>query len=198
MIDERRAPPLASQPAGASAPAIAAAVLSVKLTALLTLVDRFDEARTAALAGLARVRPEDSLQAARLQFLLSELEFQDHRFDEPLAASDAAEELIGPAGLEDDQERVDVWLRARLRVAKVSPRAAAAPAARATSGRRRTTSMLGPLRLGSDEWRASWKLLGPMSVGIITPVPIEGWRAPLVPIPGMVAVPTMTRRVGGT
>ena len=32
------------------------------------LVDRFGEARTAALAGLARVRPEDVLQAARLQY----------------------------------------------------------------------------------------------------------------------------------
>jgi hypothetical protein len=44
------------------------------------------------------------------------LEFQDHRFDEALAASHAAEDLIGPCGLEDDQQRVDLWLRERLRV----------------------------------------------------------------------------------
>ena len=61
------------------------------------------------------MRPEDTLQVARLQFLLSELEFQDHRFDEALVASHTAEDLIGPCGLEDDQERVDLWLRVRLR-----------------------------------------------------------------------------------
>ncbi len=29
------------------------------------------------------------------------------------------------------------------------------------------------------------------------PVPMEGWRVPAVPMAGIVAVPTMTRRVGG-
>ncbi len=98
MIDDAHGRGKTNQSAVLSAPETAAAVLSAKLTSLLTLVDRFDEGRAAALSGLAKVRPEDSLQAAQLQFLLSELEFQDHRFDEALAASHTAVDLIGACG----------------------------------------------------------------------------------------------------
>ena len=37
-----------------------------------------------------------------------------------------------------------------------------------------------------------------MSVANSAPVPIDGWRVPLVPMAGMVAVPTITTWVGGT
>ena len=85
-----------------------------RLAALLMLVDRFDEARSVALDGLARTPVDDILKAARLQHLLAKIERQeDHR----AAAADAletAEKLIGPCGLNDDQERVDVWLAVQL------------------------------------------------------------------------------------
>ena len=100
------------QPAVAVGRTTTAADLSEKLAALLTMVDRFGEARTAALAGLARVHPEDALRAARLQYVLANIEFQDHNFDAALAACDAVDELIGPCGVNDDQERVDLWVRA--------------------------------------------------------------------------------------
>jgi DNA-binding SARP family transcriptional activator len=95
--------------AGPACSATAAAAVCEKLALLLMTIDRFDEAEAAALAGLARVGPEDALQAARLQYLLGKIEFQEHRFDAALASQDAAQALIGPVGLDDDQERVDLW-----------------------------------------------------------------------------------------
>ena len=50
-----------------------------RLAALLMLVDRFGEARAAALDGLARTPAEDPLRAARLLHLLAGVERQDNR-----------------------------------------------------------------------------------------------------------------------
>ena len=86
-----------------------AAALCEKLAAVLVLVDRFGEARAAALDGLVRVPLDHKLRAARLQCLLANIEWQDLRSDAGKAALDAAEELIGPCDLDDDQERVDLW-----------------------------------------------------------------------------------------
>jgi eukaryotic-like serine/threonine-protein kinase len=90
--------------------AITAARLCEKLTDILTLIDRFAEARSAALAGLAVVRPEETFQAARLRYLLGKVEFQTGRYDAAMAAFVASEELIGVPGPDDDQEWVDLWL----------------------------------------------------------------------------------------
>lgn len=81
-----------------------------KFAALLMLVDRFGEARALALDGLARTAVDDPLRAARLQHLLANIEWQDLRGDAGRDALDAAENLIGPCELDDDQERVDLWL----------------------------------------------------------------------------------------
>ena len=81
-----------------------------RLAALLTLIDRFDEARAVALDGLARTPIENTIQAAKLQYLLANIEYQDLRWDAQKDALEAVEKLIGPCGLDDDQERVDVWL----------------------------------------------------------------------------------------
>jgi tetratricopeptide (TPR) repeat protein len=89
---------------------VAAARLWEKLTDLLMFIDRFEEARSAAHAGLAIVGPEDRLQAAKLQYLLGKIEFQQAHFDSALAAFAAAEGLIGAPGLDDDQEWVELWL----------------------------------------------------------------------------------------
>ena len=90
--------------------AVTAARLCEKLADLLLFIDRFEEARSAGLAGLALVRPEDTQQAARLHYLLGKVEFQQAHFDSALAAFAAAEELIGAPGLDDDQEWVELWL----------------------------------------------------------------------------------------
>ena len=50
------------------------------------------------------------LRAARLQYALSNIEFQDHNFDAALAACAAIDELIRPCGVNDDRERVDLWV----------------------------------------------------------------------------------------
>ena len=97
-------------PPGAWERAVTAARLCEKLTDLLLFIDRFEEARSAGLAGLALVRPEDRQQAARLHYLLGKIEFQQAHFDSALAAFAAAEELIGAPGLDDDQEWVELWL----------------------------------------------------------------------------------------
>jgi class 3 adenylate cyclase/tetratricopeptide (TPR) repeat protein/two-component SAPR family response regulator len=81
-----------------------------KLGALLALVDRFGEARAAVLDGLARTPVDDTLWAARLQCLLANIEGQDLRLNAKLEAYEAAQKLIGPCGLDDAQERVDIWL----------------------------------------------------------------------------------------
>ena len=85
-----------------------------KLAALLMLVDRFGEARAAALDGLARTRAEDPLRAARLHHLLAGVERQDGRRDAAEDALEAAEKLIGRCGPDDDQDRIDVWLAVQL------------------------------------------------------------------------------------
>jgi hypothetical protein len=71
------------------------------------------------------------------------------------------------------------------------------PAAGLTPLRSRTTSMPGPLRLGSGWVMARWNAAGPKSFETSAPVPIEGWRAPALPIAGRVASPTIRSRVGG-
>jgi DNA-binding SARP family transcriptional activator/tetratricopeptide (TPR) repeat protein len=97
-------------PAAASERRVTAARICEKLTDLFMLIDRFEEARSAGLAGLAIVRPEDVLQAGRLQYLLGKIEFQQGHFDAALAAFAAGEELIGVPGLDDDQEWVELWV----------------------------------------------------------------------------------------
>jgi DNA-binding SARP family transcriptional activator len=92
----------------------AAAALGHKLAFVLMTIDRLGEAEAAARAGLAQVGAENALQAARLQHLLGKIEFQELRFDAALAADDAAQALIGPVGLDDDQERVELWLTVQL------------------------------------------------------------------------------------
>ena len=85
-----------------------------RLADILTLVDRFDEARSTVVAGLASLGPEDSLARVRLLYHLSAIEYQDGDFDAALAASNAAEGLIGEPRVEDDQELVDLWLGLQL------------------------------------------------------------------------------------
>jgi hypothetical protein len=114
VIDGERAASETVQTAVASARSATAARLYQKLADVLLLIDRFGEARSAALAGLAKIRPEDVQQAARLQFLLGRVEFQQAHFEVALAAFEAAEELIGAPGLKDDQEWVDLWLLLQL------------------------------------------------------------------------------------
>ncbi len=109
VIDSQPDRSEANQVAAGPARSATAAALSEKLALLLMTIDRFGEAEAAALAGLARVGPEDALQAARLQYLLGKIEFQELRFDAALASQDAAQALIGPVGPDDDQERVDLW-----------------------------------------------------------------------------------------
>jgi tetratricopeptide (TPR) repeat protein len=91
-----------------------AARLYEKLTDILTLVDRYDEARSAARAGLGMVPHDETLQAARLQCLLGRVELQAGNYDAVIAAHDASEELIGAPGLDDGQEVVDLWLYLQL------------------------------------------------------------------------------------
>ena len=110
VMDETPTSSSPGQPAVAAGRTTTAVDLCEKLALLLLLVDRFSEARTVALAGLARVRPEDALRAARLQYALSNIEFQDHNFDAALAACAAIDELIRPCGVNDDRERVDLWV----------------------------------------------------------------------------------------
>ena len=85
-----------------------------KLADIFTLIDRFDEARSAALTGLALIRPEETFQAARLQLLLGKVEFQVGRVDAGMAAHAAAEELMRAPGPDDDQEWVELWLHLQL------------------------------------------------------------------------------------
>ena len=93
-----------------SSQTITAAVLCEKLTAKLTLLDRFAEARAAAVTGLSIVLSEETLHAARLQYVLGRVELQDNDFSAAEAAFEAAQKLMGPCGLDDDQERIDFWL----------------------------------------------------------------------------------------
>ena len=93
-----------------------------KLAALLMLVDRFGEARAVALDGTARDAAEDTLRAARLQLLLGNIEYQDLRLGAANDALEGAEKLLGPCGLDDDQERVDIWLAVQVDKACVARR----------------------------------------------------------------------------
>ncbi|HUC14312.1 MAG TPA: AAA family ATPase [Acidimicrobiales bacterium] len=110
VMHREAGPSSPGQPAVADDRTATAVDLSEKLASLLTVVDRFGEARAAALDGLARVYPGEALRAARLQYVLANIEFQDHNFDAALAACDAIDELIGPCGVDDDRERVDLWV----------------------------------------------------------------------------------------
>jgi class 3 adenylate cyclase/two-component SAPR family response regulator/tetratricopeptide (TPR) repeat protein len=94
---------------------IASAVaLCEKLGAVLALIDRFDEARAAVLDGLARTPVENTVLAARLHCLLANIEGQDLHLGAKEEALEAAEKLIGPCGLDDEQERIDVWLAVQI------------------------------------------------------------------------------------
>jgi class 3 adenylate cyclase/tetratricopeptide (TPR) repeat protein len=104
------------QPALAAGRTATAVDLCDKLSWLLMLVDRKGEARAAALEGLARVGPEDALRAARLQYVLGQIEFQCGRFDAALAACHAVDELLGPCGVDDHGERVDLWVHVQTNV----------------------------------------------------------------------------------
>ena len=99
-----------SELAPVAARSVTAARLCEKLTDILKLIDRFDEARSAAPAGLELVPARETLQAARLQCLLSRAEFQAACHDAGMAAHLASEELVGTPGLDDSQERVELWL----------------------------------------------------------------------------------------
>ena len=57
--------------------------------------------------------------------------------------------------------------------------------------------MIGPFRLGSGLVRAFLNAAGSRPMGTRAPVPMEGWRWPLTPMAGMVAVPTITTGFGG-
>jgi tetratricopeptide (TPR) repeat protein len=116
VMDEEGGSSTPGQPAVAAGRMTTAVDLYEKLSLVLTLIDRFGEARTAALAGLERVHPEDALRAARLQYVLGTIEFQDHNFDAALAACDAVDELIGPCGVNDDPERLDLWVHVHTNV----------------------------------------------------------------------------------
>ena len=102
---------------------VTALAVREKLAALLLLIDRFSEARAITLDGIAGVTVEDTLQAARLQHLLAHIEHQDLRRAEANDAIEAGERLIGPRGLEDEQEQVDVWLALQLCKAQVAMQA---------------------------------------------------------------------------
>ncbi len=109
--------PSDSQTAGTAVTAersVTACRLCDKLADILMLIDRFDEARTAALTGLAIVRPEETFQAARLYFVLGRVEFQVGRYDAGMAAHTAVEELMGPTGPDDNRERVELWIGMQL------------------------------------------------------------------------------------
>ena len=116
VMDGAAGPSSPAQPAVADGRTATALDLSYKLALLLTVVDRFGDARTAALAGLARVNRGDALRAARLQYALANIEFQDHNLDAALAACDAIDQLIGPCGVDDDRERVDLWVHMQTNV----------------------------------------------------------------------------------
>ena len=92
----------------------AVAGLYEKLCSVLTLVDSFDEGRMAANEGIARLRAVDDMGATWLYLWLGEIEYQDNHFDAALAAYEAAETLVGPCGLDDDQERIDLWLSVQI------------------------------------------------------------------------------------
>ena len=62
------------------------------------------------LSHLELVPARETLQAARLQCLLSRAEFQAACHDAGMAAHLASEELVGTPGLDDSQERVELWL----------------------------------------------------------------------------------------
>jgi adenylate cyclase len=81
-----------------------------KLCSILTLVDSFVEAGTAAKEGIARLRAVDRTGAAWLYLHLGKIEYQRQCFDAASAAYDAAEALIGPCRLDDDQQHIDLWL----------------------------------------------------------------------------------------
>jgi len=116
VIDGGAGPSSPGQPAVADGRTATALDLREKLALLLTVVDRFGEARTTALDGLARVNPGDALRAARLQYALANIELQDNNFDAALAACDTIDQLIGPCWVNDDRERVDLWVHMQTNV----------------------------------------------------------------------------------
>ena len=86
-----------------------------KLCSILLMVDSFDEARKAANEGIARLRAVDDMGTAWLHLWLGEIEYQDRHFDAALSSYAAAKALIGPIGLDDDQERINLWLAVQFR-----------------------------------------------------------------------------------
>jgi class 3 adenylate cyclase/DNA-binding SARP family transcriptional activator/tetratricopeptide (TPR) repeat protein len=110
VMSEGRGPSEAAQATVTSARSVTAARICEKLADLLLLIDRFGEARLAALDGLAWARPGDVQQAARLHYLLGKMAFQQDQFETTLAEFATAEALIGVPALDGDQEWVDLWL----------------------------------------------------------------------------------------
>jgi predicted ATPase/class 3 adenylate cyclase len=85
-----------------------------RLAEVLLRTGRHEEAREALHDALGLVAGDDRRQAARLQALLGKVEIADHRYDQALAAFDAAEELMGEHLEEQDQASVDLWLEVQL------------------------------------------------------------------------------------
>jgi class 3 adenylate cyclase len=95
-----------------------ALAVSQKLGRWLLLVDRFAAARAVVLDGIARAATLDPLWAARFHVLLGNLEYQDLRLSAADDALEVAEKLVGPCGLDDDQEHVNIWLAAQVAKAR--------------------------------------------------------------------------------
>lgn len=115
----------------------AAMGLRAKLGKVLLQTGRHAEARDVLHEGLSVPGRRDRFQAARLQALLGRVETADHRYDDAMAAFDAADELLGEHPEDEDQATVDLWLevqldgRALLHYWRIEPERAAAVLAKA-------------------------------------------------------------------
>ena len=95
-------------------PERAATELRSKLAEVCLRIGKHPEAREVLNQALRLVRSDDRSGAARLQAVLGKVETADHRYQEAMAAFDAAEELIGAAPGEQDQQSADLWLDIQL------------------------------------------------------------------------------------
>jgi predicted ATPase/class 3 adenylate cyclase len=95
----------------ASAKAI---TVRARLADVLLRTGRYEEAREALHDALGLVAGDNRREAARLTALFGKVEIADHRYDQALAAFDAAEELMGEHPEEQDQATADLWLEVQL------------------------------------------------------------------------------------